>query len=215
MATFHQRELGADFDTYANGLRAALRQAPKVILVGEMRDRESVEVALTAAETGHLVLSTLHTIDAGQSVNRILGMFEPNEQHQIRLRLADTLRFVASQRLVTKETGGRLLLTEVMGTNLRVREAVALGENENRSFYDIIEASQAFGWMTFDHAIIRAYQAGLINENVAELYATRKGVVTRGMDDLRKSRGIETDERSGLQLEELNPGKRKRGLLGW
>ncbi len=214
IATFHQRELGADFDTYANGLRAALRQAPKVILVGEMRDRESVEVALTAAETGHLVLRTLHTIDAGQTVNRILGMFEPNEQHQLRLRLADTIRFVASQRLVTKESGGRFLLTEVMGSNLRVREAIAIGENENRSFYDIIEASQSFGWRTFDYSILRAYQEGLISETVAELYATRKGVVTRGMDDIRKSLEIKSDNGSGLHLEELNTGKRKRGFLG-
>jgi len=179
-----------------------------------MRDRASVEVALTAAETGHLVLSTLHTIDAGQTINRILGMFELSEQQQVRLRLADTLRFVASQRLVTKESGGRLLLTEVMGTNLRVREAIALGENENRSFYDIIESNQSFGWMTFDYSIIRAYQSGLINETVAELYATRKGVVTRGMDDIRKSLGIDADKGSGLHLEELNTGKRKRGFLG-
>ncbi len=214
LATFHQRELGADFDSYANGLRAALRQAPKVILVGEMRDRESVEVALTAAETGHLVLSTLHTIDAGQTVNRILGMFEPNEQQQIRLRLADTIRFVVSQRLVTNNRGGRLLLTEVMGTNLRVREAVALGENETRCFYDIIEASQSFGWMTFDYSILRAYEEGSINETVAELYATRKGVVTRGIDDIQKSLGLEASKASGLQLEELNTGKRKRGLFG-
>src|SRR3989440_7023273 len=99
-ATFNQREMGTDFDTFASGLRAALRQAPKVILVGEMRDRETVEIALSAAETGHLVLSTLHTIDAGQTINRILGMFETEEQEQIRARMADTLRWVLSQRLV-------------------------------------------------------------------------------------------------------------------
>ena len=114
---------------------------------------------------------------------------------------------------MTKESGGRLLLTEVMGTNLRVREAVALGENENRNFYDIIEASQTFGWMTIDYSIICAYKEGLINETVAELYATRKGVVTRGMDDIRKSLGIEADKESGLHLEQLNAGKRKRGFF--
>src|SRR5947209_15033043 len=101
-ATFNQRELGTDFDTFANGLRAALRQAPKVILVGEMRDRETVKIALSASETGHLVLSTLHTIDAGQTIGRILGLFEPEEQEQIRARLADTLRWVVSQRLVPR-----------------------------------------------------------------------------------------------------------------
>ena len=108
LATFNQRELGIDFDSYVNGLRAALRQAPKVILVGEMRDRETVKIALSAAETGHLVLSTLHTINAGETVNRILGMFEPEEQEQIRVRLADSLRWVISQRLVPKVGGAAL-----------------------------------------------------------------------------------------------------------
>src|SRR5208282_1619727 len=107
-ATFNQRELGTDFDTFSNGLRAALRQAPKVILVGEMRDRETVEIGLSAAETGHLVLSTLHTIDAGQTINRIAGMFQQEEEKQIRTRLADTIRWVVSQRLVPMVGGGRI-----------------------------------------------------------------------------------------------------------
>ena len=124
MATFNQRELGTDFDTFATGLRAALRQAPKVILVGEMRDRETVKIALSAAETGHLVLSTLHTIDAGQTINRILGMFETEEQEQIRVRLADTLRWVISQRLAPQIGGGRHALLEIMGANLRTQESI-------------------------------------------------------------------------------------------
>src|SRR6266850_4067655 len=136
-ATFNQRELGSDFDTFANGLRAALRQAPKVILVGEMRDRDTVKIALSAAETGHLVLSTLHTIDAGDTINRILGMFEPEEQEQVRLRLADTLRWVVSQRLVPKIGGGRLPLLEIMGANLRTKETIVQGEGEGKSFYEI------------------------------------------------------------------------------
>src|SRR3989442_14070827 len=107
IATFNQRELGTDFDSFSNGLRAALRQAPKVILVGEMRDRETVQIALSAAETGHLVLSTIHTIDAGQSINRILGLFEQSEENQLRLRLAETLRYVISQRLAPKTGGAR------------------------------------------------------------------------------------------------------------
>src|SRR5437868_12859066 len=135
-ATFNQRELGQDFNTYPNGLRSALRQAPKVILVGEMRDRATVEIALTAAETGHLVLSTIHTINAGQSINRILGMFDLAEETQLRLRLSETLRYVVSQRLAPKVGGGRLLINEIMGTNLRVREAISLGEADGRSFYD-------------------------------------------------------------------------------
>src|SRR3954471_8579215 len=149
-ATFNQRELGTDFDNFANGLRAALRQAPKVILVGEMRDRETVKIALSAAETGHLVLSTLHTIDAGQTINRILGMFEPEEQEQLRGRLAETLRWIVSQRLAPKENGGRFALLEIMGSNLRTQETIRLGESEGKSFYEIIEASAPFGWRTFD-----------------------------------------------------------------
>src|SRR5213075_2888733 len=118
-ATFNQRELGHDFNNYPTGLRAALRQAPKVILVGEMRDRATVEIALMAAETGHLVLSTLHTVDAGQSINRILGMFTLGEEQQLRVRLSDVLRYVVSQRLAPKKAGGgRQLLMEIMGNNL-------------------------------------------------------------------------------------------------
>ena len=107
-ATFNQRELGMDFDRFASGLRAALRQAPKVILVGEMRDRETVEIGLGAAETGHLVVSTLHTIDAGQTINRIVGMFEQEEEKQIRIRLAETVRWIVCQRLLPKAGGGRV-----------------------------------------------------------------------------------------------------------
>lgn len=141
-ATFNQREQGTDFDCFSSGLRAALRQAPKIILVGEMRDRETVSIALSAAETGHLVVSTLHTIDAGQTINRILGMFEPEEQDQIRMRLADSLRWVVSQRLVPRIGGGRHALLEIMGSNLRTQETIRLGESEGKSFYEIIEATR-------------------------------------------------------------------------
>ena len=203
--TFNQRELGLDFDTYPNGLRAALRQAPKVILVGEMRDRETVEIALNASETGHLVLSTLHTIDAGQSINRIVGMFEQSEEVQIRQRLADTLRYVVSQRLAPRRGSGRTLLTEIMQNNLRVRETISLGENENRSFYEIIEASASFGCMTFDQSIINAYRAELITDETAMLYATRKGKVSQAIDQFKKARGIATNTESGLKLDLPTP----------
>src|ERR1019366_9253490 len=147
MATFNQRELGVDFDSYANGLRAALRQAPKVILVGEMRDRDTVKIALSAAETGHLVLSTLHTVNAGETINRILGMFEPDEQEQIRVRLADHPAQRVSQRLVPKVGGAaRFALLELMGSNLRTQEAIRLGESEGKTFYEIIEASYPFAF---------------------------------------------------------------------
>jgi twitching motility protein PilT len=196
-ATFNQRELGHDFNNYPNGLRAALRQAPKVILVGEMRDRATVEVALMAAETGHLVLSTLHTVDAGQSINRILGLFSLGEEQQLRIRLADTLRYVVSQRLAPKIGGGRQLLTEIMGNNLRTKETIALGEGEHRNFYEIIEASAPFGWMTFDQSILNAFENGCISEETA----SRKGRITRGIDLVHKARGVDNDLDSGLRLD--------------
>jgi len=201
MATFNQRELGTDFDSFANGLRAALRQAPKVILVGEMRDRDTVRIALSAAETGHLVLSTIHTIDAGQTINRILGMFETEEQEQIRARMADMLRWVVSQRLVPRIGGGRFAMLEIMGSNLRVQESIRLGESEGKSFYEIIEASQPFGWRTFDFSALEAYEQGTITEETALLYCTKRGPVTRGIDNLKKTRGESTTTMSSLRMK--------------
>lgn len=200
-ATFNQRELGQDFNNYPTGLRSALRQAPKVILVGEMRDRATVEIALMAAETGHLVLSTLHTVDAGQSINRMLGLFSLGEEKQLRIRLADTLRYIISQRLAPKIGGGRYLLTEIMGHNLRTKETVSLGEGEHRNFYEIIEASSPFGWMTFDQSILNAYEQGGITEETARLFASRKGRIARGIDLIQKMRGVDNDLDSGLRLD--------------
>jgi twitching motility protein PilT len=199
-ATINQRELGTDFDSFASGLRAALRQAPKVILVGEMRDRATVEIALSAAETGHLVFSTLHTIDAGQTINRILGMFEPEEQEQIRYRLADTLRWVVSQRLVPRIAGGRFPLVEIMGSNLRTKESIMLGESEGKSFYEIIDVSTTFGWRTFDAAALDAYKKGLVTEETALLYCSKRGTVTRGIDNIKKTRGETTTPIADLRM---------------
>src|SRR4029078_5879247 len=171
------------------------------MLVGEMRDRERVKIALSAAETGHLVLSTLHTIDAGQTINRILGMFEPEEQEQIRARLADTLRWTISQRLVPKIEADRFALLEIMGSNLRTQETIRLGESEGKSFYEIIEASQPFGWRTFDHSCLEGYEAGKITEEVALLYCPKRGPVMRGIDNLRKSRGEATHDMNSLRMK--------------
>ena len=203
-ATFNQRELGIDFDSYANGLRAALRQAPKVILVGEMRDRETVKIALSAAETGHLVLSTLHTINAGETINRILGMFETEEQEQVRIRLSDTLRWVVSQRLAPKIGGGRLALLEIMGANLRTQETVRLGESDGKSFYEIIEASYPFGWRTFDQACLDAFEHGLITEDTALAYCTKRSVVARGTDNVKKSRGELNNTAGSLRMKSVS-----------
>jgi twitching motility protein PilT len=205
LATFSQRELGSDFESYAEGLRAAMRQAPKVILVGEMRDRATVEIALSAAETGHLVLSTLPTINAGQTINRLLGMVEASEHAQLRQRLTETLRYIVSQRLVPKIGGGRQLVQEIMGTNLRVRETLALGEAEGRSFYDIIEANTAGGWTTFDQSLQRAVLAGLVEEETALVYATHKNKLSRLLDEGRKRQGTVEKSSHNLRLDEPKP----------
>jgi twitching motility protein PilT len=198
-ATFSQRELGRDFPEFAAGLRSALRQAPKVILVGEIRDRDTMEIALTAAETGHIVYSTLHTINAGQTINRILGFFSKDEEQLVRERLADTLRYVISQRLIPKVGGGRLMINEIMGSNLRTRETLLLGENENRSYAEIIEASNTYGWHTFDQALVDAYQKELISEESAMIFSTSRSKVSHGLDRVKKTDN-RTSERSEPEI---------------
>src|SRR5437773_1357851 len=200
-ATFNQREMGNDFSTFAAGLRASLRQAPKVILVGEMRDRETVEIGMSAAETGHLVLSTLHTINAGQTINRIVGMFDQSEEKQLRVRLSETLRWIVSQRLLPKIGGGRVAALEIMGTNLRVKDTIEHGESEGKTFYEIIEAAATYGWKTFDMAMMELYEHGLITEETALLYCTNKGVVSRGIDRLKKTWGETTSDLRGLTID--------------
>ncbi|MCG8642446.1 MAG: PilT/PilU family type 4a pilus ATPase [Desulfobacterales bacterium] len=206
-STFNQRELGADFDTFANGLRAALRQAPKVILVGEMRDRETVEIGLSAAETGHLVLSTLHTVDAGQTINRVLGMFNTEEEKQIRIRLADTVRWIVSQRLLPKTGGGRVAAFEIMGSNLRVKDSILNGESEGKTFNDIIVAGKAQDMVSFDEYIISLYEEGLISEDIATSYASRKDIVGRGLDSIKSSRGETTTRIDSLEIDHGYQGK--------
>ena len=200
-ATFNQRELGVDFVSFASGLRAALRQAPKIILVGEMRDRETMEIGLTAAETGHLVFSSLHTVNAGQTVNRIIGMFAQEEETQIRARLADTIRWIVCQRLLPRVGGGRVAAFEILKTNLRIKEAILHGEKEGSSIQEIIESGQAFGMTTFDGYIIGLYRDGAITKETALSYATTKGVVGRGIDSIKSEKGETTSEIENLEVE--------------
>ncbi len=202
-AAFSQRELGKDFSDFASGLRAALRQAPKVILLGEIRDRETMEIALTASETGHLVFSTLHTINAGQSINRILGLFSNDEEKQVRERLADTLRYIVSQRLVTKIAGGRLLVTEIMGSSLRTRETLLYGESENRTFQEIIEAGSTLGWHSFDQSLLTAFEEEVISEETALLFSTHKNKMRRDLEMAKKLRSPTAEEPSGLKIAAL------------
>lgn len=204
-ATFSQREYGSDFEDFASGLRSAVRQAPKVILVGEIRDRATMEIALTAAETGHLVLSSLHTVSAGQTINRLLGMFEAAEQGQLRLRLMEMLRYIVAQRLAPKANGGRELVQEIMGSNLRVREAISLGESENRSFYDIIDASSNLGWTTFDQSLAKAALDGRIAEETALLYADNRNRLIRLLDEGRKARGEHAADSGEFKLDAPAP----------
>jgi twitching motility protein PilT len=211
-ATFNQRELGNDFDSFASGLRAALRQAPKVILVGEMRDRETMEIGLSAAETGHMVLSTLHTVDAGQTINRILGMFDQEEQAQIRNRLVDTIRWIVCQRLMPRVGGGRVAAFEVMGMNLRVRELIMNGESEDKTFYDVTADARALGWQTFDQHILELYEEGFISEETAMGYCTRKTAVNRGLDRIKAVRGESTTGITGLAMDVKKEDKRRSGF---
>ena len=205
------RELGKDFPNFAEGLRSALRQAPKVILVGEIRDRETMEIAMIAAETGHLVVSTLHTINTGQSISRVLGFFTQDEELQTRHRLAETLRYIVSQRLVHSTTDARLLITEVMGSSLRTRETIRYGESESKTFQEIIEAATTQGWHTFDQSLLKACEADLVTEETAMLYCTNKSSMHRELDLLAKRQGEHRREpNSGLKLERPGPAMPKR-----
>jgi len=187
-ATFSQREYGRDFFRFEDGMRAAMRQAPKIIFIGEIRDRETMENVLNAGETGHLVFSTLHTISAASSISRILGMFSKDEETQIRERLAGSMRYVISQRLVPALSGDRMLVTELMGNNLRSREAILLGESENRHLDEIIEAGSVAGWHTFEQSLIKAYEQDLISDETALLYCNNKMKMIQRLDALNKPR---------------------------
>ena len=186
-STFSQRELGRDFFNFPDGLRAALRQAPKVILVGEIRDRETMEIALTAGETGHLVFTTLHTISADQTIHRILGLFHKHEEQQVRERLVGSLRWIVGQRLVPRKGGGRLLVTEMMGSSLRTREANEQGENDNPRLHDIIEAGSTHGWHSFEQSLLKAYEEDLITEETAMLCSVNKPTMRQRLDFSRSS----------------------------
>jgi twitching motility protein PilT len=170
--TIHQRELHTDTPTFGLALRAALRQAPKVILVGEMRDKETIEIALTAAETGHLVFSTLHTIDASKTVERIVGTFEAGDQGAIRARLAASFRYFISQRLIPKEQGGRLAVLEILKSTMRTREYIEKGDSEGRSLLDAMHDGSLDGMQHFDGEIEKLVRAGTISTKTGILYAT-------------------------------------------
>jgi twitching motility protein PilT len=182
--TVHQRELHTDTPTFALALRAALRQAPKVILVGEMRDRETIEIALTAAETGHLVFSTLHTIDASKTVERIVGTFEVSDQQAVRGRLAASFRYFISQRLIPKKGGGRLAIIEMLKATMRTREYIEMGEKEGKSLLDAMRDGALDGMQYFDGELEKLVRAGTIAQSTALLYATNAGNLRVALADV-------------------------------
>jgi len=172
----HQRELHSDTPSFALALRAALRQAPKVILVGEMRDKETVEIALEAAETGHLVLSTLHTIDASKTVERLVGVFPIADQLVVRNRIAKSFRCIVSQRLIPRKDGsGRIAAMEILKSTLRTREYVERGEREGKSLLDAMRDGDTEGMQHFDGEIEKLVRAGIIDLDTALAYATNPG----------------------------------------
>ncbi len=175
-ATIHQRELHSDTPTFALALRAALRQAPKVILVGEMRDRETIEIALEAAETGHLVLSTLHTIDASKTIERIVGVFPISDQHVVRTRFGKAFRFVVSQRLLPRKDGkGRIAAIEILKSTLRTRDYVEKGESEGKTLLDAMRDGDTDGMQHFDGELEKLLRAGVIDFDTALGYSTNPG----------------------------------------
>ena len=184
LGTIHQRELHSDTPTFALALRAALRQAPKVILVGEMRDRETIEVALEAAETGHLVLSTLHTIDAAKTIDRILGVFPKNEEAAIRTRLAQSFRRIVSQRLLPKVGGGRVAAIEILVSTSRTRDYVEKGESAGNSLLDAMKDGSMDGMQTFDAVIEQFIRDGSVSRETGLAYASNANNLKLEISDM-------------------------------
>ena len=188
----HQRELHSDTPSFALALRAALRQAPKVILVGEMRDKETIEIALEAAETGHLVLSTLHTIDASKTVERIIGAFPLGEQHTIRNRLAKSFRVIVSQRLIPRKDGsGRAVIVEILKSTLRTRDYVEKGEQEGKTLLEAMSDGDTDGMQHFDGEIEKLVRAGVVDLNTGLAYATNPGNLRLLLTDMGNAQAAE------------------------
>src|ERR1017187_4941371 len=184
----HQREIHSDTPSFSLALRAALRQAPKVILVGEMRDKETIEIALEAAETGHLVLSTLHTIDASKTVERIIGVFPLADQQAIRSRVSKAFRFIISQRLIPRKDGsGRVAAVEILKSTMRTREYVEKGEGEGKTLVDAMRDGSTEGMQHFDAELERMIRAGILDLETGIGYATNAGNLRLQLSDLGES----------------------------
>ena len=203
-ATVHQRELHSDTPTFALALRAALRQAPKIILVGEMRDRETIEIALEAAETGHLVLSTLHTIDASKTIERIVGVFPLSDQQSIRNRFSKTFRFIISQRLLPRREGkGRVAVLEILKSTMRTREYIEKGEGEGKSLIDAMNDGAQEGMQNFDGELEKLIRAGTVDLEIGLSYASNAGNLRLSLADFVEEQAVQ----AAAQLAEQIPEK--------
>jgi twitching motility protein PilT len=203
-ATIHQRELHSDTPSFALALRAALRQAPKVILVGEMRDRETIEIALEASETGHLVMSTLHTIDASKTIERIVGVFPLGDQQAIRTRMAKAFRFIVSQRLLPKKSGsGRVAAVEILKSTMRTREYIEKGEGEGKTLLDAMRDGTTEGMQHFDGEIEKLIRAGIVEFETGMSYSTNTGNLRLEMADFLEGShtGAPSGNASGTEIE--------------
>jgi twitching motility protein PilT len=209
-ATIHQRELYSDTPSFPLALRAALRQSPKLILVGEMRDKDTIEVALEAAETGHLVFSTLHTIDASKTIERVIGVFPVSEQHAVRGRLGKTFRYIISQRLIPKRDGsGRVAAFEILKSTMRTRDYVQKGESEGKSLLDAMRDGATEGMQCFDDEIEKLIRANVLDIDTGLAYATNEGnlrlliadLAERG-EDLPSAGALEPEPAQATETEE-------------
>jgi twitching motility protein PilT len=202
-STVNQREIGSDTKNFALALRAALRQAPKVILIGEMRDVETIEIAMEAAETGHLVLSTLHTIDAAKTVDRIVGVFPKDQEPQVRTRLSQSFRYVISQRLLPKIGGGRVAVLEILKSTMRTRDYILKGENEGRSLTDAMHDGGVDGMQTFDDEMEKLWNQGLISKETALAYASNPTNLALRLTDEPEAAQKQKEQEEGSMLSML------------
>lgn len=177
MSVVNQREIGQDTKSYSRALRAALRESPDVILVGEMRDLETISIAMTAAETGHLVLSTLHTLGASKTIDRIIDVFPPNQQHQIRMQLSTVLKAVISQQLIPSKKRGRVAAFEIMIANNAIQNLIR--ENKTYQIDSVIHSGKNYGMQSMDSDISELYKKGYITREDAMLYSLNPDVLLK------------------------------------
>jgi len=220
IGTVNQRELGTDFDTWANGLRAAVRQAPKVIVIGELRDRETLEAAINASDTGHLVFATMHTLGASQTIHRIVGMFQADIQERLRARVADALRYVVAQWLVPQQGGGRIAVLEVLANTKRAADLIREGESETKTLAKVIAEGQIDGMQTFDQHLARLFEDEFVDAETVLHYCSDRASVSREMNRIRHERSVKggvaavAEEAMDLKVDFTHgrsPGKGGRG----